>query len=157
MDVKYHLTSLCLLLSISELVDSNFIHHSPFLVHGGFTMALFLLSHPVRRGSRKIKEDIKTLFEGHGNSSAVHQAVSNVASVAVSKEGPFWVWMLGNLRAHHPEFIATITMWQSFFLKTRGLSWLGMKTLCELGMVIERRRLTTWMKTQSMAVATFCR
>lgn len=120
-------------------------------------MALFLLSHPLNRGSRQMKKDIKTLFEGHGNSTAVHRAVRDLASSASSNEVQFWMWMMGNLRAHHPEFIATITMWNSFFLKTRGLSWLGMNTLFEQGMVVERRQLSKWMKEQSVAVATFCR
>ena len=119
-------------------------------------MALFLLLHPSRKMKEK-KEAIRTLLGGDGRRTKVREAIRFLDPIAQQCEVAFWVWMLGNLRAHHPKFIATITMWQSFFFKTRGLSWLGMRTLFEQGVAVERRKLTNWMKSQSQTTERFCR
>ena len=119
-------------------------------------MLIFLIFHN-QRGKRAIKTDILSIWEGHGNSADVKRAISRLNDSADRFKNPFWLWVLSKLRVHNPKFVQSITMWQSFFLKSRGLSWAGMDALYRQGIVVQRHALTSWMANQSVKMGQLIR
>ena len=69
----------------------------------------------------------------------------------------FWRWVIGNVRALHPDKMKTPTLWLSFMLRTRGLSWAGMDLLCSHGVVAPRRQIEIWEKRSAEFAQRFAR
>ena len=119
-------------------------------------MLIFLIFH-TQRGKRALSSDIRSIFNGHGNSAEVKSAIAKLNTSAAKIKNAFWLWVLSKLRVHNPKFVQSITMWQSFFLKSRGLSWTGMDALYRQGIVVQRHALTSWMENQSVKMGQLIR
>lgn len=119
-------------------------------------MVFFMMTHG-HRGQKTTNEAIVSIVRQHGNASTRREAVSNLNNVAKTLERPFWIWALGQMRAYCNYQKSQICMWTSFFLKSRGLSWLGMESLADQGIVCGRGPLNRWSKQQAEAMEVFCR
>ena len=128
--------------SLALSITRNRYVSSFSVVKGGIAMLIFLIFHN-QRGKRVIKYDILSIWDGHGNSADGKSAISRLNTSADRVKNAFWLWVLSNLRVHNPKFVHSITMWQSFFLKSRGLSWAGMDALYRQGIVVQRHALTS--------------
>jgi len=119
-------------------------------------MVFFMMTHG-HRGQKTTNEAIVRIVREHGNASTRREAVSTLNNVAKTLERPFWIWALGQMRAYCNYQKSQICMWTSFFLKSRGLSWLGMESLADQGIVCGRGPLNRWPKQQAEAMEVFCR
>ena len=111
------------------------------------------------RGQRSTDALIRDICENHGNSTARKSAVAKLNKLSKTLEHRFWKWTLGKLRTQMDYQSSELCLWFSFFLKSRGLSWLGMESLAEQGIVCSdcRHVLNNWVTQQANTMNDFCR
>lgn len=126
------------------------------VVRGGRLMVFFLMSYE-HRGQKATNEAIKLLVLETKSSDDTTQALETLNQRATMFKKQFWIWTVSQLRAQPGFQKSQLCMWTSYFLKSRGLSWLGMDSLAEQGVVCSRRSLTRWMKQEASAMNKFCR
>ena len=126
------------------------------LVRGGKLMVFFLIMCDYR-GQKAVKGAIQTMMTTHGSSREFQTALETLNQVARTKEHQFWVWTLGQLRVNPAYQKSQLCMWTSFYLKSRGLSWLGMESLADQSIVVGRHVHGRWVKDQSEAMESLCR
>ena len=118
---------------------------------------VFFLMQSNHKGHTLTKGAIQDMIR-HRSTSSEHKAgVAHLNTTAHALEQKFWIWTLGQLRSQFNFQKSQLCMWTSFFLKSRGLSWLGMESLADQGVVCGRNVINRWMKDQSMRVKEFCR
>jgi len=142
-------------IAMSAIVEFTFLF-SVHLVRGGRLMVFFLMVQE-HRGLTATKKAIQTVHDSHGNSGERNEATTLLNERSRTLEKQFWIWTLSQLRASTSYQKSQLCMWTSFFLKGRGLSWLGMESLADQGIVCGRHALKRWTTGQSSAMKEFCR
>lgn len=74
-----------------------------------------------------------------------------------SQEVTFWQWVIGQIRALHPRHMAEATLWLSYLLRARGLTWNGMALLADNGICASRRQIERWELAQNNMIKKFTR
>jgi hypothetical protein len=111
------------------------------------------------RGQRATIEAIRAVTDNHGASGVAKDAVKVLNVRAATLQKRFWIWAFGQVRSifHHDYQESQLCMWYSFFMKSRGLSWVGMEALADQGVVCGRRALNRWVAQQANAMHMFTR